>query len=76
MALPVRRITTRGIIINAADFEQIDLSATSHDEIEVHECGFIDPRGASLLPKQLQLLDIPQAIASNGPVELFDNLPR
>lgn len=63
-------------ITNAADYKQINLASTTHGEIEVHECGFIDPRANVVLPHQLQGIDIPAAIANNAPVELFDNLPR
>lgn len=45
-------------IINADDYEQINLTNTSHGEAEIAKCGFIDPSQSVILPKFLQETDI------------------
>ncbi len=50
-------------ILNADEYQHIDLAATSHGEQEVAECGFIDPAASYVLPAFLQqenLSDLPQ----------------
>lgn len=59
------------LITNADDYQQIDLSATSHGDIEVEICDFVDPRTSRILPTFLQTVDIQEHIASNQPVQFF-----
>lgn len=55
-------------IINADDYEELDLSKTSHGEIEVAEYGFVDPKKTHILPKFLTITDIEQAVAESRPM--------
>lgn len=44
-------------ILNAGDYETIDLASTSHGAIEVAEFGFIDPKTHNILPASLRSVD-------------------
>lgn len=55
-------------ITNAEDYRQIDLSATSHGDIEVERCEFVDPKRERVLPTFLTELDITAYLAGNLPV--------
>lgn len=54
-------------IINADDYETIDLSNTSHGELEIADYGFIDPKTTHILPKFLTEVDIAAAIQNGRP---------
>lgn len=58
-------------ITNAGDYAQIDLGATSHGNIEIEVCEFIDPRTARVLPDFLRSIDINAHIQSAGPTLFF-----
>lgn len=63
-------------IKNTADYEVIDLANTSHGELEIGRCGFIDPREEHILPAFLQTADIATAINGNAPVRIESILPN
>lgn len=58
-------------IKNADDYKHINLSATSHGDIEVEKCEFIDPASSRILPAFLSKLDISEYISENLPVEFY-----
>ena len=60
-------------IINADDYNEIDLASTSHGEIEIAEYGFIDPSTSAILPKFLNQTNIAQDI-ERGRTQLFSYL--
>lgn len=55
-------------IENADDYKTIDLSKTSHGEIEVEHCEFIAPASENLLPAPLQTMDYEKYLGSVQPV--------
>lgn len=55
-------------IENADDYKTIDLSQTSHGEIEIERNGFIDPASQNLLPAPLQTMDYEKYLGSVQPV--------
>lgn len=55
-------------IKNADDYEVLDLSKTSHGELEVAEYGFVDPKTTTILPKFLTTIDIEKAVADSQPM--------
>lgn len=61
-------------ITNNADFREIDLSKTTHGDIEIANYGFVDPKETNLLPAELQELDFEKHIEQNLPVKLFTHL--
>jgi ADP-ribose pyrophosphatase YjhB (NUDIX family) len=62
-------------VTNADDYDTtIDLSATSHGELEVSRCQFIDPTSSNILPEFLQTIDIRSYIENNLPVYVTSEL--
>lgn len=61
-------------IENVEDYEAIDLAATSHGELEIANCEFIDPKHKNVLPALLQSIDLKSYIASNQPVSIWNEL--
>jgi 8-oxo-dGTP pyrophosphatase MutT (NUDIX family) len=59
-------------ITNADDYETIDLSTTSHGEIEVENVDFIVPHEHNVLPAFLQTIDIQAYIDTDLPVVMAD----
>lgn len=57
-------------VINHADYETICLSDTSHGDIEVAECGFIDPKSHTIKPDFLMTIDLQAAIDSANPIRI------
>lgn len=49
-------------ITNTGDYESIDLSRTSHGEIEIAEYGFIDPNQENILPTILRTPEFQTAL--------------
>jgi ADP-ribose pyrophosphatase YjhB (NUDIX family) len=55
-------------VTNPDDFTNIDLSNTTHGEIELLDFGFVDPKNTYLMPKilsEVELLKIEQPILIN-----------
>lgn len=61
-------------IKNTKDYKDIDLSKTTHGDLEIANYGFIDPKEVTLLPKDLQEIDIPAHIEQSRPANLFVHL--
>jgi len=62
-------------IENPEDYETIDLSATSHGELEIERVEFIDRKIHTVLPTFLQEIDIQSYIDADKPVYIFTELP-
>jgi 8-oxo-dGTP pyrophosphatase MutT (NUDIX family) len=61
-------------IENAKDYENIDLSNTTHGIAEIKNVGFIDLKESWILPKFLQDIDIQNYIDENKDVLVVNNL--
>jgi len=61
-------------IKNANDYETIDLSTTSHGELEIKDFGFVDLKTYNVLPSFLQRIDIQDYITNNKPVYIHSEL--
>lgn len=61
-------------IENPEDYELIDLSATSHGELEIEHVEFIVPGQHIVLPKFLQTVDIQASIDGSEPVLVYSYL--
>jgi hypothetical protein len=61
-------------LTNPQDYHTIDLAATTHGLLEVARCEFITPATENILPAFLQTIDIRQAIESDQPVLIQNNL--
>lgn len=61
-------------IENTADFETIDLRATTHGDAEIAEYGFVDPSTVEYLPSILSSLDLNELITKNSPVIITSEL--
>ncbi len=45
-------------ITNAEDYQNVNLSDTTHGVKEIHDFGFVDPKTTNILPKILKEMDI------------------
>lgn len=63
-------------IKNANDFENINLSQTTHGLAEIKNVGFIDPKTSWVLPKFLTEIDIKDYVDNQKDVLVINNLPR
>ena len=61
-------------IENANDYEEIDLTATSHGELEIARVDFIDPTKQNLLPAFLQTIAIDEHITTYVPILIYNEL--
>ncbi len=61
-------------IENVDEYQTIDLSATSHGEIEVESYGFVDPHAEHILPDFLKHVDIARYINDTQPVFVESSL--
>ncbi|MFY9489164.1 MAG: NUDIX domain-containing protein [Solirubrobacterales bacterium] len=61
-------------IKNADDFENVDLSNTSHGEVEIERCAFIDPKLETILPAFLGEVELPATHETYLPTKLFSYL--
>lgn len=57
---------------NADDYENIDITHTTHGVAEIAEYGFIDPKKTLVMPKLLSEVDIKESIQARI-VQVFDN---
>jgi 8-oxo-dGTP pyrophosphatase MutT (NUDIX family) len=77
--------TNRGVLIeqleffflieNPEDYETIDLSATTHGELEIEHMKFIDVHEHTVLPKFLQTINLEQYSNTVQPVCIYTELP-
>lgn len=58
-------------IKNADEYEDINLAATTHGELEIARYGFIDPRVENILPKFLREVDLTSDIQSGRATQDF-----
>lgn len=63
-------------ITNSDDYSTINLSATSHGELEIEKCAFINPKTENILPTFLKTLDIADYLENDLPVYISSDLPR
>jgi len=61
-------------IENADDYEEVDLTATSHGDAEVAEYGFVDITTTNILPAALVDFDYERSIDSVQPVAVWNKL--
>jgi ADP-ribose pyrophosphatase YjhB (NUDIX family) len=61
-------------IENPEDYHTIDLTATTHGELEIEHIEFIDPRSNNVLPAFLQTIAIQEYIDNDLPVFIYDEL--
>ena len=59
---------------NVDDYETIDLTKTTHGEIETDDYGFVDPNSVNLMPKFLCERDIARDIREHTEVIIFNNI--
>lgn len=64
------------LIDNVDDFDEIDLSKTSHGVAEIARYGFIDPKKEHLLPKFLCDIDLIDYCENIRPVYVAYNFPK
>ena len=57
-------------VTNADDYDTLDLANTSHGDIEVAECGFVDPKTTVIKPDFLMTIDLEDAISSSSPIRI------
>ena len=62
------------LIENPVDYEQIDLSATTHGELEVEHVDFVDPTKETVLPAFLQTVDLDLYTSSIQPVLISNEM--
>lgn len=61
-------------IENADDYKTIDLSSTTHGDIEIEHCEFIDPTAENILPALLQTMDYEKYTSEVQPVNVMNQL--
>ena len=61
-------------ITNWQDYETIDLANTSHGEIEVGECGFVDPKSTYILPQYITQVDFDWLIDEATSTQILSEL--
>ncbi len=61
-------------IANAEDYLHIDLSKTSHGQVEIAEIGFVDPATTNILPKFLTTENISAKIAAHDSPTIINYL--
>lgn len=61
-------------ITNNDDYVNIDLASTSHGDLEIERCGFIDPTKENILPAFLQTVAIQTMIDGDQPVIVTSEL--
>lgn len=61
-------------IKNSSDYERIDLTTTSHGELEVSQFGFVDPKKEKILPLRLCTIDFEPHLHNPTPVHIINEL--
>lgn len=62
------------LIENTADYESINLNATTHGFLEIARADFIDPKTNPILPDFLQTIDITDYVENDRPVYIYSKL--
>ncbi len=60
---------------NPKDYQTIDLSATTHGNIELADCTFVDPRQTNIMPAFFRTIDLESHCTSEQPVFIWNELP-
>lgn len=60
-------------VTNANDFMKINLSSSTHGDLEIEEIGFYDPKSITVLPKFLSEVNLAELISSDSP-KIFNYL--
>lgn len=60
-------------IENSEDFVNINLASTSHGDIELAVCEYVDPSAVVLYPAFLQSVDIPHYLENDTPLLIANN---
>lgn len=58
---------------NPEDFDSLDLSSTSHGNIELAVCEYVDPHAVTIYPTFLQSIELEQYFVGTRPVLVVDN---
>ena len=61
-------------ITNWQDYMAIDLKNTSHGQLEVSQCGFVDPKTTYILPRYLSEVDFNWLLDRTTPTQLLSEL--
>ena len=62
------------LIENPEDYGSIDLTTTTHGDIEIEHVEFVDPADNVVLPAFLQNIDLKKYVETIQPVLIFDEL--
>jgi ADP-ribose pyrophosphatase YjhB (NUDIX family) len=62
------------LIENPEEYEAIDLSVTTHGELEIEQVEFIDPKAEVILPAFLQSIDLEKHITTVQPVLIYNEI--
>jgi ADP-ribose pyrophosphatase YjhB (NUDIX family) len=62
------------LIENTADYESIDLAATTHGALEIARADFIDPKENAILPAFLATIDMKDYVENDRHVFIYKNL--
>ncbi|HSW77177.1 MAG TPA: NUDIX domain-containing protein [Candidatus Chromulinivoraceae bacterium] len=62
------------LIENPEDYETIDLTTTTHGELEIEHVEFIDPKSEVILPAFLQEIDLQKYIENVQPVTVYNEI--
>lgn len=60
-------------IDNPEDFDHLDLTSTSHGNIELAVCEYVDPHAVTIYPRFLETVEISDYISGIKPVLIVDN---
>ena len=61
-------------ITNWQDYETIELENTSHGDLEISKCGFVDPKSTYILPRYLTEVDFDWLVDETTPVQILSEL--
>ncbi len=62
------------LIENPEEYEAIDLSVTTHGELEIEQVEFIDPKAEVILPAFLQSIDLEKHVTTVQPVLIYNEI--
>ena len=72
--IPLEQMEFFFLIENPDDYETVDLSTTTHGELEIDNVAFIDPRTHNILPAFLQRIDVQEYVEKTLPVLVYSEL--
>ncbi len=62
------------LVENPEDYQNIDLTKTTHGTIEIEQVAFVDPKANTVLPEFLAADNLRELVAGNGPVKFYSEL--